>query len=708
MKTPKTVKRTTSNLVIVSRSQGPGSSTTPVTGVLASTPSKTQRRIISPSKLAKQPVFDADRTLRVEDFQQPSDADDLDEAEILLPLSTRSPAVLKPAVPGAARGRKKAPGRQLVREDPSLEASSSQTQPENTQRLVSPTKLGLAPVASRNDAWGTGSDEDIPQSSRVFPNARGVHSVKKPISSARAMHSSPGKRRLANGDTYVEYMVPMSSGDDDGPQAGISSGDEGAYISTSASEAELVDGSERERQQARKSKGKGRTLPHQYDSHSVSSRPPPNASRSSSVSRPVSPNYTTTSPYTSRGPSPSPSFLRSGAASPTSESDSDNSLYEHQHHVNPTRNLDKLASLARMALAAAEDMRKKGLSREDEPPLPKSFLAGVVLEQGSQRKKRPDASPSKKGKGKETDGEGGEETMVIRALPERRLGQVADEPLVRSRSWMDTVLGPSGAQSQPQVSRAGVVTETDNPFDNAQSGLKRTSSQPLINHTNTYRPDPPRPLVSTHSEPSLETVLAAYDMTPSRSRTMHINMTPSKNRILGTPSRSRLFGTPSRTARMKEVEEDDENHVPSQEFDAWLASQQMSVLNALRDPVWAVIPAGDNMPKESQVIGKDAGVWVEGEKNETEAVTKLRALLRRTVEMGEGNSCLLVGPRGSGKTKVCMRISLVVIANYDTCRLLIMLCGPLFKHRLGSLPLVRLRLRLLAPFQKPLAIVEGR
>ncbi|KAF8604062.1 hypothetical protein BDV93DRAFT_441337 [Ceratobasidium sp. AG-I] len=84
----------------------------------------------------------------------------------------------------------------------------------------------------------------------------------------------------------------------------------------------------------------------------------------------------------------------------------------------------------------------------------------------------------------------------------------------------------------------------------------------------------------------------------------------------------------------------------------------MLVLKALRDPVWATAPAVDNTIKEPQIADrKDAGVWVEGEKDETEAATKLRALLRRTVEMGEGNSCLLVGPRGSGKTRVCMRVA---------------------------------------------------
>ncbi len=34
------------------------------------------------------------------------------------------------------------------------------------------------------------------------------------------------------------------------------------------------------------------------------------------------------------------------------------------------------------------------------------------------------------------------------------------------------------------------------------------------------------------------------------------------------------------------------------------------------------------------------------------ALEELKALLTGTLERGEGNSCLLIGPRGSGKSRV--------------------------------------------------------
>ncbi|KAG9102710.1 hypothetical protein FRC06_001386 [Ceratobasidium sp. 370] len=608
-KTPKTAKKAaTSGLVIVSKSQGPRTAvSTPTARALASTPSKSQRRALPPGEgLIRQPPLDPDRTPRPGPTQRASfsshpSADEFEDDRPVAGVSARVASTLKPAIPGAARGRKKVPGRQLVRED-SLAGAPSQSQPTPVQR-ANTLMSGSTPV------YVPDSDEEVPLQSRVFA---GKTAPTKPHSAARKALSSPNKRRLLNGDAYVEYLVPMAGGEDGVARGGLSSGDEGAYISASAS----------------------------------------------------SPSNYVSSAYTSRAASPSPSFLRSEGTSHSSDSDSDSedSLYEHQHHVNPTRNLEKLASLARLALSAAEDMRKKGVMREGEPPLPKSFLTGVIVESGKQRAKRPDASPSKKGSAKAlesgTDAEDGEEVTIIRALPERRLGQVSEEPVSRSRSWMDTVLsGPSGPQPQAlasQASSSSVASDSDNPFDDGRF-FKRTNSQPLLNMSNTLRrPDTTSLLPSAHSEPSLETVLAAYDMTPSRARTIHVNMSPSKNRILGTPSRSRLFGTPSRTGRAKEAEAVDENQAPSREFDNWLSMQQTVVLEALRNPPWAASLEASTGAEPSQTRERETGAWIEGDKNETEAVTKLRALLKRTVETGEGNSCLLVGPRGSGKTRTVM------------------------------------------------------
>ncbi|QRV97621.1 origin recognition complex subunit 4 [Ceratobasidium sp. AG-Ba] len=650
-KTPRTGKKaTTSGLVIIqgSRSSVPSASTA---RALASSPSKPQKHIPSPA-LVQQAGFDPDRTPRPAPSQRTSfsshpSGDELEEHVPLTSVSSRVVGTLRPAVPGAARGRKKVPGRQLSRGDSLADAPTSKSHPGVARNTAITTP-------NQEPSYIADSDEEVPIQSRVFPNKG---SPTKPHSTARKALSSPQKRTLANGDSYVEYMVPMASGDDDGARGGLSSGDEGAYISASASEDNAAGNIRGPGSQSRSSKGKGRA---RSGSRSIAS-PSKGASRSSSVSRRGSPSNYASSAYTSRASSPSPAFLHSegGAHSSDSESDSGDSLYEHQHHVDPLRNLEKLASLARMALTAAEDMRKKGVMREGEPPLPKSFLTGVMIESGKQRTKRSDASPSKKStRATEsgTEAEDGEEIAIIKALPERRLGQVSEEPVVRSRSWMDTVLsGPSGPTQtlSSQTSISSITSDTDNPFDNRT--FKRTSSQPSLGVANTVRrPDLATSLPAVQSEPSLETVLAAYDMTPSRARTMHINMTPSKNRIFGTPSRARLFGTPSRTGRTKELDDVIEDHAPSQEFDNWLNSQQTLVLKALRNPPWA---APTNPPAESEPLKlaeKTTGVWIEGDRDETEAVVKLRALLRRTVETGEGNSCLLVGPRGSGKTRTVM------------------------------------------------------
>ncbi|CAE6401524.1 unnamed protein product [Rhizoctonia solani] len=636
-KTPRTAKKAAPNITIVSRPNDSGD--VPSTSV--STPSRSQRRNSPSKRVAK--ALDLDATPRADPTKSASLFHGLAENPfigVVLPSTSSKSSPLKPAIPGAARGRKKVPTRQLVREHSEAQTPATQT----------PGSASQSGFTSSSSAANTDEEELVPISSRVFANLKTGTTPKKVPTSSRKLHKSPNKQTLANGDVYVDYMVPMPGGDDDAQQHhGISSGDEGAYISSSAEESE-----------GPRSHTRGRNLFGHADSYSLASRQPPNASRTSSVSRPPSlSSYDPSSPYTSRGPSPTPSFPHSQlpSESETEESESE-SIYSHQHHVDPTRHLDKLASLARMALASAEDMRKKGVMREDEAPLPKCFLAGVIVERGKSRTKAP-RNPSKdRARASETEGEDGEEPTIIRAIPERRLGQVEGEPLARSRSWLDTVLGPSSSQSgiSRQTSSSSIATDVENPFDNSQTPFRRTNSQPVLPMNVPKHPDLAKSLQSAQSEPALETVLAAYDMTPSRARTIH--MTPSKNRLVATPSHTRLFGSPSKRSRMKEVEEveeDIEDRPIDQGFAAWLSKQQTAVLRTLQNPPWA--PTQTENPSDgSQTIDERTfEVPVDGEKNETEAVIKLRALLRRTVETGEGNSCLLVGPRGSGKTRAIIR-----------------------------------------------------
>ncbi|CAE6472056.1 unnamed protein product, partial [Rhizoctonia solani] len=639
-KTPRTVKKAAPNVTIVSRPKDSGDvPSASASRTIASTPSKSHRRTGSPSKLGANPL-DLDATPRADATKSSTLFSELAANPFAggsLPGASSSSSPLKPAIPGAARGRKKAPTRQLVRGDSADQSAGS----------------GSASAGSYSSSSAVNTDEEevVPISSRAFANLKTGRTPKK-VPASRNLHASPNKQTLANGDVYVDYMVPMPRGDDDIRQhRGVSSGDEGAYISSSAEESEEP-----------RSPIKGRNLFGRADSYSLASRQAPSASHSSVFRPPSRLNYETSSPYTSRGPSPSPSFPRSQlpSESETEESDGE-SIYDHQHHVDPARQLDKLASLARMALSSAEDMRKKGIMREDEAPLPKCFLAGVIVERGKSRTKVPQ-SPSKKNKARasETEGEteGGEETTIIRAIPERRLGQVEGQPLTQSRSWLDTVLGPSVSQPAPsrQNSSSSVGTDMDNPFDNSRTPFRRTNSQPTLPLDVPKRPDLTKSLLAVHSEPTLETVLSAYDMTPSRARTIH--MTPSKNRLVATPSHTRLFGSPSKRSRMKdveEVEEEVEARPIDRGFEAWLSKQQTTILRILRNPPWAAVPASNATEDSQSADGRTFEVSVDGEKNETEAVTKLRALLRRTVETGEGNSCLLVGPRGSGKTRTVLR-----------------------------------------------------
>ncbi|KAF8756003.1 Origin recognition complex (ORC) subunit 4 C-terminus [Rhizoctonia solani] len=558
------------------------------------TPSKTPR-----TKGGKTPRTVKKAASNITVVSRPNDSDELHQAnerqthliwmqlqELTLPGASSKSSPLKPAIPGAARGRKKVPTRQLVRGDSGAQSSSAE------ETLGSTLHSGSA---SGSSAANTDEEELVPISSRMFANLKSGTTPKKALSSSRKLHESPNKQTLANGDVYVDYM--------------------GAYISSSAEENEEP-----------RSYAKGRNLFGRTDSYSLASRQPPNASRDASLSRhPSLSSYDPSSPYTSRGPSPSPSLSFPNSQFPseseTEESDSE-SIYSHQQHVDPTRHLDKLASLARMALASAEDMRKKGIMREDEAPLPKCFLTG--------KKYKAEAS--------ETEGDDGDEPTTIRAIPERRLGQVEGEPIARSRSWMDTVLGPSTSQSgiSRQSSSSSVATDLDNPFDNSHTPFRRTNSQPTLPISVPKRPDLAKGLPSAQSEPALETVLAAYDMTPSRARTIH--MTPSKTRLVATPSHMRLFGSPSKRSRMREVqevEEEIEERPIDQGFAAWLSKQQMAVLRTLRNPPWA--PTQHKNSPEGPQSADEATfeVSVDGENNEIEAVIKLRALLHRTVETGK-------------------------------------------------------------------------
>jgi hypothetical protein len=78
-------------------------------------------------------------------------------------------------------------------------------------------------------------------------------------------------------------------------------------------------------------------------------------------------------------------------------------------------------------------------------------------------------------------------------------------------------------------------------------------------------------------------------------------------------------------------------HAPSTFPPSCLHAQKRAVLHALHYPNTAVFDGVDENGEPSA---------------NAVALEELKALLTGTLERGEGNSCLLIGPRGSGKSRV--------------------------------------------------------
>jgi hypothetical protein len=74
----------------------------------------------------------------------------------------------------------------------------------------------------------------------------------------------------------------------------------------------------------------------------------------------------------------------------------------------------------------------------------------------------------------------------------------------------------------------------------------------------------------------------------------------------------------------------------------YLHAQKRSIFHALHDPKTAVFDGEDEngAPSANAV-----------------ALEQLNALFAGTLDRGEGNSCLLIGPRGSGKSRVSIYAS---------------------------------------------------
>ncbi len=125
----------------------------------------------------------------------------------------------------------------------------------------------------------------------------------------------------------------------------------------------------------------------------------------------------------------------------------------------------------------------------------------------------------------------------------------------------------------------------------------------------------------------------------------------TKSKTLRKPPGKITLSPKRKTARLETpppevVAVEEEIHVvPEDDIPSCLEIQKRATLCSLKQSL-------------QRYYRDDAG---DGELPNDLAVAQLTDLLHGTIERGEGNSCLLLGPRGSGKTLVCYNLLTIPI-----------------------------------------------
>ncbi|KAG8962721.1 hypothetical protein FRC03_003875, partial [Tulasnella sp. 419] len=116
---------------------------------------------------------------------------------------------------------------------------------------------------------------------------------------------------------------------------------------------------------------------------------------------------------------------------------------------------------------------------------------------------------------------------------------------------------------------------------------------------------------------------------------------PSQSNIITSPSKTRIPGQTSTLTSLPQS-------LPTSLHEV-LHIQKDEIRRALLEPpVLSLPPDGISSPTK----GKGKGKEPIKESSTPQATDTLTALLKGTTERGEGNSCLVMGPRGSGKSRV--------------------------------------------------------
>lgn len=191
---------------------------------------------------------------------------------------------------------------------------------------------------------------------------------------------------------------------------------------------------------------------------------------------------------------------------------------------------------------------------------------------------------------REDDGRRSEDELLLRsATTKRRPGIVSSKIPRLDRVYVEV---DSPAPRTPKHLTAKVVASPASPTPNRSRVARKLSPSPPLSKTS---PTKATATKRTH---------------------------PSRPLVQQPPFQPRQLSPPHRPSR----------HPPS-----CLLAQKYAILHALHYPKTAVF---DKVDENSEPSANAV------------ALEQLKALLTGTLERGEGNSCLLIGPRGSGKSRV--------------------------------------------------------
>ena len=226
------------------------------------------------------------------------------------------------------------------------------------------------------------------------------------------------------------------------------------------------------------------------------------------------------------------------------------------------------------------------------------------------------------------------------STPKRKNG---DKRLTRSQSKASAAVHPT----PPSGVRSGEREDDDRSEDELL--LKNVTTKKRTGTVSSKVPRLGRVYVevvspaprSTPKHLTAKVVACPASPTPNRSRVAR-KLSPSPPLPKASPTKAI---TTKRTRPSKplvqqpplQARQSSPHHSPSRYPPSCLLAQKNAILHALHYPRTAVF---DRVDENSEPSANAV------------ALEQLKALLTGTLERGEGNSCLLIGPRGSGKSRV--------------------------------------------------------